>query len=253
MHKLFLPFISTNTGRPQYGVVVLDGTDPGVPYYNYTCVLCPRTGGGQYFPMIFDSRHRYGVPGPACAGKPLLLGNEPEGREQGNDTPAQGAALLYEWRNWTGKLYGFGTTHTDTGWNWFNQMIAAYTATYGLPLPLTGIHMHAYSFYNQRAADFARWRVLADEHGWDIIVTEIGLFPIGTTMQADIARQLPEIMDMAIKELRPGIVFWFALTVGEGANMGDGFTWTRTALYEGTQETVVGAAWRAYTGWQYTR
>lgn len=252
MYKVFLPFISTNTGRPQFGVVVLDGTDPGVPYYNYTCSACGRVGSGEYFPMIFDSRYRYGSPGPACIGKPLLLGNEPEFTVQGNDTPAQGAALLYEWRNWTGKLYGFGTQHVEAGWNWFNQMIINYTDTYELPLPLTGIHLHAYSFHNLRSADLSRWRRLADANEWEIIVSEIGHFPFGPTTAEDIAKALPGIMDMAINELRPTHVFWFALTVSEGANMGE-FYWTRTALYEGTQETVVGAAWRAYTGWGYRR
>lgn len=246
MYKVFLPSISSGVIPPKFGVV--SGVDPGqgIPWYNYICDKC--VGGGEYFSMIWSASSP--EPGPECAGKPLLLLNEPEYPTQANNTPAEGAELLYRWRNWSGPLYGFGTSYTAAGWNWWNACAVLYADTYGLPLPLTGIHLHAYSFNNLRSSDFAQWRKLADSYGLSIIVTEIGHLPFGATTAEDIAATLPGILDMTIAELRPTHIFWFSMK-DTGVEYNDGFHWKLTALYDVDGETVVGEAWRRYTNWGY--
>jgi len=218
----------------------------GIPWYNYIANACTQTGGGEYFPMVWGAAADR--PGLACEGKPLLFLNEPEFANQANMTPVEAATLLYEYRNWSGRLYGFGAQHTS--WEWFNAAMAAYEQKFRLPLPLTGIHLHVYTHNDLRLSDFTRWRLLADTRGWDIVVSEIGHLPIGETTAQDIASALPVILDMAIKELRPSYVFWFSL-VNTGVEYNDGFHWSRTALYDKNGETVVGAAWMKYTRWRY--
>lgn len=246
MYKIFMPSVSNQADRPQFGVIASRNPGVGIPWYNYVCTACGQTDGGEYFPMVWGAAAAR--PGPECAGKPLLFLNEPEFANQANMTPAAAATLLHEYRNWTGRLYGFGAQHTS--WDWFNAAMTAYTNAYHQPLPLTGIHLHVYSFNNLRTSDFTRWRKLADTHGWDIVVSEIGHLPIGTTTAHDIANALPGILDMTIKELKPSYVFWFSL-VNTGVEYNDGFHWARTALYDTNGETVVGKAWREYTGWRY--
>ena len=240
--RVFLPLL--------FGGVVFGGAVPGYEtppghFYNY---VADCTLSSDYWPMIFSSEGVWGnYEMRGCVDEPLLLLNEPERAEQANDTPTEGAALLYEWREWPGELYCCGTQYGGPGWDWFGEMQTVYSDTYGLPLPIDGIHFHVYPV-SVAALDterLAQWRGLATENGWELVVSEIGLLPVAGNTPDVIAEALPDLVHTVTGIVQPTALFWFAWSISPEANT-PGIDWANLSLYDGNSaQTVVGEAWSA--------
>lgn len=198
--------------------------------------------------MIWDDNPDWVFPTDGCAGRPLLFLNEPELLDQANMTPQEGANLLWQWREWDGPLYCCGNQYSDRGYQWFVDMRDAYTGT----LPIDGLHIHTYTVSQLDKVQLRKWRQLADSNGWEIVVTEVGLFPTDNVTVQDIADALPSLLETVSEELRPAAIFWFAYRVHPDTLYG-GMQWDKAALYNFDTEAItpVGEAWERYTQSEY--
>lgn len=158
-------------------------------------------------------------------------------------TSAEGANLLWPWREWDGALYCCGNGYNARGYQWFVDMQDIYTGT----LPIDGIHVHTYAVSELDRAQLRKWRQLADSKGWEIVVTEIGLFSTANVTAQDIADALPDLLDTVRAELDPAAIFWFAYRIHPETLFG-GMQWDKATLYdfETSEITVVGEAWLEY-------
>lgn len=189
---------------PIHGVgIPTQDTDPNnwpyydIPFLTWNSDYCHRA---VFFPLIW----RKGAPPNNCKdGRAVLLFNEPEYAAQSNITPQEAAVVARQYDNWGGRVYCCGNLWLDTGWHWMQQFIVEMGDDIDI---IDGLHMHAYSATGRSqifSATADRWRLLADQEKWDIIVSEWAVSD-GTT------KEYEEFRDFLVKSLRPTYMFIFS-------------------------------------------
>ena len=151
-------------------------------------------GRANHIPMVYRST---GPSEKLDDGRPLLVFNEPEDVGQANLSPQDAAAVVSHLK-WNGPLYLGGNVWHNAGWDWFNEFLNHYSGR------MDGIHLHAYirpeyMYYAERYAP--RWRTLADENKWDIIVSE--------WFMTDLSK-MAEFADMIDSMVKPSMMFYFS-------------------------------------------
>ena len=138
-------------------------------------------------------------------GRPLLLYNEPHYKSQSNLSPAEAAEFAMQYQDWHGPIYCCGVFFNDNGWAWFQEFLKVYEGR------LDGIHLHVYvvSWNNGNYIyDLGpRWREIADQHGWDIIISEWSALGIS---QSDTAERNQKILPLLVDVFRPSMMFYFS-------------------------------------------
>jgi len=137
------------------------------------------------------------------------LYNEPHYKSQGNMSPAEAAEFAMQHQDWNGPIYCCGVFYNDNGWAWFQKFIELYDGR------LDGIHLHVYmaswSDDNNLYEWGRRWREVADQNGWDIIISEWS--SPGNSQKETIERNkntLPAIQNV----FRPSAMFYFSWNYG---------------------------------------
>ena len=236
--------------------------DGNTIWFNWHHNRCDRQ---SYWPMVYSkSKGSLDVP-ENCAGKPLLLLNEPEYRGQANTAPERAAEIIHQFRDWQGPLYCCGNYYAQLangdyylhpqGINYMWAVIREYERRYNTVPPLTGIHLHIYNLSPTYRATLLvevetlhLWRQLADRYNWQIVVSEMGAIPHGGGTER-IIETLPGLYNIVEEELRPEFIFWFVYEIPDVHHQkSEGFSWSPLSLYREDELTDVGQAWYEYTG-----
>lgn len=116
------------------------GALAGLWWYDWT----PRCNDAHQVQMVWGGGAGEVQAARSCNdGRPLLILNEPERKDQANVAPAVAARLvndLAQW--WAGPLWCCGQNAAATDWT--DEFVRLYHQQYG-PLPLDGWHVHAYT------------------------------------------------------------------------------------------------------------
>jgi hypothetical protein len=263
-YKFYFPMISVSTGlvdtRYGFGVRDADDYDGGIIWFNWSHNRCHHA---SYWPMVYSQSERSLDVPENCAGKPLLLLNEPEYRGQANTAPERAAEIIHQFRDWRGPIYCCGNYYAQLpngdyhlhpqGINYMWAVIREYEHRYGTAPPLTGLHLHIYNLSPTHHATMLvevetlhLWRRMADRYGWQIVVSEMATMPHGED-EKRVTRDLSGLYDLVEAELRPDFIFWFGYEhPPAGHHQGD--VWYYTSLYTETGElTEVGRAWQNRT------
>jgi hypothetical protein len=263
-YKYYFPLISTGIVETRHGFGVRDAGDydGGILWFNWHHNRCHHA---SYWPMVY-SKSKGSLDVPAnCAGKPLLLLNEPEYRGQANTAPERAAEIIHQFRDWQGPLYCCGNYYAQLangdyylhpqGINYMWAVIREYERRYNTAPPLTGIHLHIYNLSPTYHATLLvevetlhLWRQMADRYNWQIVVSEMGAIPHGGGTER-IIKTLPGLYNLVEEELRPEFIFWFVYGMPDVHHQNsEDFSWSPLSLYRDDELTEVGQAWYEYTG-----
>jgi len=190
---------------------------PDIPFVTWRSNDCHHANA---IPLVWRSE----LPQANCDdGRPLLLYNEPVGKGQSDLTPVKAAQYAMQHQAWNGRIYCCGTLTRDEDWDWIQEFLGIYTGR------LDGLHVHTYVY--RLDTDGPRWRQLADDNGWDIIVSEWGA--PGGSQEESVTRNAA-VLPLIVAILRPSMLFYFSWNYG----------WANSDLSDGTGTlTLMGEWW----------
>lgn len=182
--------------------------------------LCERDP--NYFPMVWSAAVSRNTVPSSCAGRPLLLVNEPMLQRLSVEN---GGGKLDSWsddaiatnvfvhQSWPGDLYCCGHVYwpndgvdkissDNTNYPTFGNVVDAYSQRFGAPLPIDGVHLHFYlwpwhinlstqsptdaSLQSTRTGVRSWVSAIEDKfgEGFPILVSEYGILQTGQNQQA---------------------------------------------------------------------
>lgn len=177
------------------------------------------------------------LPDESHRGRPLLVCNESHFVNQGNQTPAQVAAIIASLSGW-GDLV-IGNWHYKDG----REHAEETCKMLGPSGAVRALGVHVYSILSEPVRDgiwldrLRWWKQFADEQGLPIWVTEWGFLghPADTIVQ-----RMAGLGETIRVVLRPQYMFWFSWRYGA--------YWPPSDMWDGARLTPVGREWMRLYG-----